>query len=143
MNTTPTPIIVEEIFDAPVQKVWTAITVLDEMKRWYFDNIPTFEPVVGFETEFGVQSETRHFQHIWKITEVIFNKKISYSWQYSEYTGAALVSFELFEMGNQTKLRVSNFGLETFPQDIPEFAPESCQAGWEYFIKGRLKKYLA
>ena len=31
------PIIIERTFDAPVGKVWQAITDKDEMKKWYFD----------------------------------------------------------------------------------------------------------
>ena len=56
--------------------------------------------------------------------------------------GEGFVSFELFEKGEQSLLRLTNEGLETFPRDIPEFSRESCKAGWEYFIQQNLKAYL-
>ena len=30
-------IIVERTFDAPVERVWTALTDVNEMAQWYFD----------------------------------------------------------------------------------------------------------
>lgn len=142
MNQLSKPIVVEQEFNSSVGKVWNAITRLVEMKQWFFDNIPAFEPVVGFETEFSVQSEGRNFQHLWRILEVEPNKKIKYNWRYKEHKGEGFVTFELFESKELTKLRVTNEGLDSFPQDIPEFKRESCQAGWEFFIKERLKTYL-
>jgi uncharacterized protein YndB with AHSA1/START domain len=112
------------------------------MKKWFFNNIPSFEPVVGFQTNFAVQSKDRNFQHIWKIIEVIPYKKIKYHWSYKEYEGEGLVTFELFEKEKQILLRLTNEGLETFPQDIQEFTKASCQAGWEFFIQKNLKEHL-
>ena len=34
-------IIVEELYQAPLEKVWNALTDKDQMKQWYFD-IPDF-----------------------------------------------------------------------------------------------------
>lgn len=136
------PIIVEETFNLPVKRIWDAITKPDEMRQWFFNNIPSFEPKVGFETNFNVQSESRSFHHLWKIIEVIPSKKIKYSWSYESIKGEGFVAFELFTINQQTLLRLTNEGLESFPQDIPEFSRESCKAGWNYFIKERLKTYL-
>lgn len=136
------PIVVEQLIKQPVSRVWQAITVLDEMKQWYFENIPAFETKVGFTTRFDVQSEGRNFCHIWTITEVIPINKLSYSWQYTEYSGKSTLSFDLFERQDNTLVRVTTEVLESFPQNIPEFTRDSCTAGWEYFIQGRLKEYL-
>ncbi len=142
MNNPNKHIVVEQVFNSSVQEVWDAITKLEQMKKWFFNNIPSFEPVVGFQTRFTVKSKDRDFQHIWKIIEVIPYKKIKYHWSYKEYEGEGLVTFELFEKEKQILLRLTNEGLETFPQDIPEFTKESCQAGWEFFIKINLKEYI-
>ena len=106
MTSTPTggsireaskPIVVEEVFGNPVQRVWSAITSVDEMTVWFFENIPAFRPVVGFETAFNMQSGARTFQHQWQVTEVIPGRKISYRWTYPDYPGDSLVTFELEE----------------------------------------------
>ena len=136
------PIIVEQYFNQKIETVWNAITQLDQMKLWFFENIPTFKPSVGFETQFNVKAPSKDFLHCWKIIEVITNKKIVYQWKYENIVGEGTVTFELFEEKNQTKLVLTNEGLESFPQDIPEFSRESCIGGWNYFIKKRLKEYL-
>lgn len=142
MDQTNKPIVVEQVFNAKIREVWNAITELDQMKKWFFSNIPSFEPIVGFRTEFNIKSGERNFHHVWEITEVITGKRIKYRWSYREYKGEGLVTFELFETGKQTLLRLTNEGLETFPGDIPEFTRESCKAGWEFFIKKNLYNYL-
>ena len=135
-------IIVEQNFSAPIKTVWSAITEGDQMTQWFFDNIPDFKAEVSFETQFKVQSGEIIFTHLWKIIEVIPFKKIVHDWTYEEYPGQGFVTFELFEELDETKLRLTNKGLESFPKDIPEFTEESCRGGWNYFIKNRLKEYL-
>lgn len=142
MKTTDEPIVVEQIFNSSAESVWNSITEISEMHKWYFENIPAFNPEVGFETQFNVQSEERNFLHIWKVTEVEPLKMIKYSWEFEEYPGKSTAAFEILKENNQTKLRLTVETLKDFPDDIPEFTPESCRAGWEYFINGRLKDFL-
>ena len=136
------PVVVEQIFPVSIDIVWHAITDPDQMRQWFFEKISAFKAEVGFKTKFNVKSEGRDFMHLWTIIEVILLKKISYNWRYEGYTGNSFVHFELFDQGVSTKLRVTAEGIETFPQDIPEFKRESCKAGWEYFIKERLKEFI-
>ncbi|PKQ65283.1 ATPase [Labilibaculum manganireducens] len=136
------PIIIEQSFNKLKEEVWSAITDPNKMRKWFFENIPDFIPKVGFETRFNVDAGERQFMHIWKITEVIPFEKIVYNWRYENMYGNAFVSFELFDGDIETLLRLTNLGLETFPQDIPEFSRESCTDGWQYFINKRLKEFL-
>ncbi|WP_461637260.1 SRPBCC family protein [Labilibaculum euxinus] len=136
------PIIIEQSFNKSKEVVWSTITDPNKMREWFFENIPDFIPEVGFKTRFNVDAGERQFMHIWKITEVIPFEKIVYNWRYENMYGNAFVSFELFDRDIETLLRITNLGLETFPQDIPEFSRESCTDGWEYFINQRLKEYL-
>jgi uncharacterized protein YndB with AHSA1/START domain len=136
------PIIVEQTFEEENDTVWDSITRVDLMRKWYFDNIPSFEPEVGFETQFNVVSGGRNFLHLWKVTEVVPRKKIIYNWKYDGYPGDSLVTFELFIQDHLTKLRLTHKVQESFPEDIPEFSRESCIGGWEFFIKKSLKEYL-
>lgn len=137
------PIIIEQTFNVPVTIMWNAITSLKEMQLWYFNNIPEFKAEVGFEVPpFLVASGERNFTHIWKINEAIINKKLTYSWQYKEYSGVSKSIFELLEYNGKTTLKVTCIGLHTFPNDVPEFSRESCLNGWNYFIKERLDSYI-
>ena len=135
------PIIVEQLLHSSTIEVWEAITQKNQMIQWFFDNIPDFRPDLGFKTEFIVKSTDRRFTHLWEIIEIIPYTKIAYSWQYKEYQGESVAIFELFQRDNKTLLRVTCEGLESFPQDIPEFSRESCQGGWAYFLN-RLHLYL-
>lgn len=123
--------------------LWMAITNLEEMKQWYFHNIPNFQAELGFKTEFTVQSSNLTFTHQWEVKEVIKNQKLSYGWKYKEYDGDSIIHFIIEPLESGCRLTVSCEILEDFPQDIPEFKMESGRAGWSYFLKDRLTNYLA
>ena len=135
------PFVIERTFNAPVAKVWKAITDKNEMKQWYFD-IAEFKPEVGFEFHFSAGDEEKTYLHLCKITEVIVGKKLSYSWRYDGYPGSSVVTFELFAEGNNTKLKLTHTGLETFPQDNPDFAVQNFAKGWTQIIGSSLPAFL-
>lgn len=136
------PIVIEQTFNASIETVWKAITEINQMRQWYFENIPDFKPEVGFETQFDVKSEDRTFRHLWKVTEVVSKRKITYNWKFDGYPGDSFVTFELFKKDNTTMLRLTVRVTESFPQDIPEFLRKSAVGGWTYFIEERLKIHL-
>ena len=142
VKTSHAPVVVEQTFNTSNEQVWAAITEVDQMTQWFFENIPAFKPEVGFETQFVVKNEDRAFTHLWKITEVISNQKITYNWRYEEYSGDSDVTFELVEEEGQTRLKLTHTVTDSFPQDIPEFERKSGVEGWGYFINSRLKEYL-
>jgi len=135
------PLVIERTYNAPIAKVWKAITDKSDMKQWYFD-IAEFKPVVGFEFQFDASNENITYRHLCKITEVIPGKKITYSWRYNGYPGNSSVSFELFEEGKKTRVKLTHEGLETFPQDKPDFAESSFTGGWTHFIGKALKEFV-
>lgn len=136
------PIVVEQTYNSSIENVWEAITNVDLMCQWFFENIPSFEAQVGFKTQFTIQTEERSFLHLWEVIEVVPFKKIAYNWKYQEYSGDSNVEFELFEDAAGTRLLLSHHVLEDFADDIPEFTRESGITGWEYFIKKSLKAFL-
>ena len=142
MKSTDPPIVVETQLSGTRQQVWEAITIHDKMIEWYFDNIPAFEPKVGFNTQFPVHSESRTFTHIWNVTKVVPRQLITYHWTYTEYPGEGTVSFEILDNGDAVKLRLTNIVVKDFPQDVPEFKRQSCIDGWNFFIKDRLKNFM-
>jgi uncharacterized protein YndB with AHSA1/START domain len=137
-----TPVIVERSYNAPIAKVWQALTDNDKMKQWYFV-LPEFKAVVGFEFEFngGDESKGTTFLHKCVVKEVIPNKKLAYSWRYDGYPGDSLVTFELFEEGTGTRVKVTHTGLETFPQ-VNDFAPKNFNMGWTHILGTGLKEFV-
>ena len=135
-------IVVEQTFNAPITVVWKAITDKHQMCQWFFETMTDFEPELGFETQFNVRCEDRDYRHLWKVTEVVAQERITYQWRYGGYAGNSSVTWELSQMPNATQLRLTHEGIETFPQDNPVFSRESGQAGWDYFLHQSLKGFL-
>ena len=133
-------VFIERSFNAPVARVWKAITDVEEMRRWYFD-LKEFKPEVGFEFEFIVEHEGMKYHHLCKVTEVIPKKKLAYTWQYKGQEGNSLVTFELFANGDKTRLKLTHEGLETFPKTAA-FARENFEKGWTEIIGSELKQFL-
>jgi uncharacterized protein YndB with AHSA1/START domain len=133
-------ILIERTFNAPVAKVWNAITDVEEMRQWYFD-LKEFRPEVGFEFEFVVEHERMTYHHLCKVTEVIPQKKIAYTWRYKGHDGDSLVTFQLSADGDKTRLKLTHEGLDTFPK-TPAFARENFLKGWTEIIGSELKKFL-
>ena len=136
------PFEIERTYNAPVEKVWKAITNKDDMKQWYFD-LAEFKPEVGFEFQFTGGTKDKSYLHLCKITEVIERKKLAYSWRYDGYEGISFVTFELFDEGkDKTRLKLTHEGLETFPANNPDFAKKNFAEGWTGIIGKSLKKFV-
>jgi uncharacterized protein YndB with AHSA1/START domain len=142
MKTTDPPIVVTQVFNTTPNVVWNAITQLAPMQQWFFNNIPNFKSVVGFETQFDICVEDRVFTHLWKITEVVPLSKIVYQWHYANHQGRSTVAFEITPKNNETTLQVTAVAIESFDDTIPEFKRESALAGWTYLIQQSLVAYL-
>jgi uncharacterized protein YndB with AHSA1/START domain len=136
------PVVIEHTFNAPVEKLWAAITEINQMKQWYMREIETFEPELGYQTQFTVHEGDKDYLHIWKITEVVPFEKISYEWKFGGYPGNSLVTFWLNTENNKTKLILTHEKLKSFHPDLnPELSKENFMHGWKNIISS-LKKYI-
>ncbi len=136
------PIVLERLLDAPVSRVWDALTLNEQIKKWYFQ-IAEFKPETGFEFRFtGKTEEGIEYLHICKITEVLPFKRLAYSWRYDGLPGISFVSFELFKEDKKTRLRLTHSGLESFAASGPDFVRENFIGGWTYILDKSLSEYL-
>jgi uncharacterized protein YndB with AHSA1/START domain len=133
-------VVIERTFNAPVERVWKSLTDVEQMRQWYFD-LKEFKPEVGFEFQFVVEHEGTTYDHRCKVTEVIPQKKLAYTWRYKGHEGDSLVTFELFSDGNKTRLKLTHEGLETFPK-TPAYARENFEKGWTEIIGSKLKQFV-
>lgn len=137
------PLIVKQNYQASLDKVWKALTDENIMRKWYFESMKSFKPETGFETQFKVNFSGKEYLHIWKVTEVIPEIKISYTWKYDGIPGESIVTFELSKENDQsTLLKFSENGIESFPQNNNDLTRESRLNGWHFFICKRLKDFL-
>lgn len=134
-----TPLIIEQVFNAPIALVWRAITEKELMKKWYFD-ISDFEAEVGCKFHFEGGEENKRYMHLCEVLEVIPNKKLKYSWKYEGHVGLSFVTFELSSVGEKTKVKLIHEGLETFIN--PDFIRDNFIGGWKYLIHNSLKEFL-
>jgi len=134
------PFVIERTYNATADRVWQAITDRDKMEQWYF-KLKEFRPEVGFEFEFEGGPPEKIFLHLCKVTEVIPGKKLTHSWRYDGYEGNSFVTWEIFDEGDKTRVKLTHAGLETFPA-IPEFAKENFVMGWTDILGRTLKEYL-
>lgn len=134
------PFVIEHSYNAPVARVWQALTDKEQMKDWYF-NMAEFEPTAGFEFTFTGENEGKVYVHRCKIIEAVPNERLKHTWAYEGYDGTSYVTFELTPESEGTRLRLTHEGLETFPP-LPDFKPENFAAGWAYILGTSLKDHL-
>jgi len=133
-------VVIERTFNAPIQRVWKALTDVDQMREWYFD-LKELKPEPGFEFEFIIEHEGMKYHHLCRVTEVVPQKRIAYTWRYKDEPGDSLVTFELAAEGATTKLRLTHEGLETFPKTAT-YARNRFETGWTEIIGSELKKFV-
>jgi len=137
------PLTVERIYNAPVEKVWRAITETEQMKEWYFE-LEEFKADQGFKFQFT--GGDKNVQYLHECTVIVADPphKLSYSWVYPEHNdGYSVVTWELFEEEEQkTRLKLTHEGLESFPEANPNFAVASFTQGWNSILGESLKNYL-
>jgi len=140
--TTTQPYSIERMYNAPVSRVWKAITDKNDMKQWYFD-LAEFKAEPGFKFSFsGKGRKGEDYLHLCEIKEVIPEKKLSYSWTYKGYPGYSLVTFELFKEGDKTRVKLTHEGIESFASNGPDFAKESFNEGWTQLIGTSLRDFV-
>ena len=135
------PIIKQSVINASPSKVWSALTEPEKVKQWFMDP-KGFKPEVGNEFTMYATNKGKGYLHLCKVTEVIPEKKLSYTWKYKDTTGESLVTFELLPEGNKTKIKLTHEGIETFPQDNDDYAKKNFEAGWTQLIEKSIKEFI-
>jgi len=140
-QTSAQPVIKEVLLDAPVSRVWKALTDKDELKQWCFD-MKAFKPEPGFQFEFYGEKDGVQFLHQCEVLEAEPERRMKWLWSYRGVPGDTYVTFELFPQGDKTKLRLTHEGLEKLPQD-ENYAKENFIAGWNSILGELLPGFLA
>lgn len=133
-------VVIERTMPAPIDRVWKALTEVEEMRHWYFE-LKEFEARVGFEFEFVVEHEGTTYHHLCQVTEAVPPRKLAYTWRYQGHGGNSLVTWELSPEGEKTRLKLTHEGLDTFPP-VAAFARENFEQGWNEIIGKSLPEFL-
>lgn len=134
-------IIRTEVYNAPVDKVWKALTDKEQMKQWYFD-ISDFELKEGNTFNF-YESDKKEYHHRAVIKKIIPYKKIQHTWTHPSHSkGESMLTWELFPEGNTTRVKLTHEGLENFIDGGEAFAAENYVAGWKDIMDKSLRNFL-
>jgi uncharacterized protein YndB with AHSA1/START domain len=136
------PIVVEDTINAPIEKVWQALTDKEQMKLWYFD-IPDFELKIGYVFNFYEPGKNKKFHHQAIVKEIIPNHKVQHTWTHPSHSkGESLLTWDLESLDNKTKVKLTHEGKENFADAGKNFERESYEAGWKEIVGDSLKSYL-
>ncbi len=128
--------------NAPLDKVWNAITNKEQMKNWYFD-VPDFEPKIGNNFSFYGGDENEEYHHFCEIVDLIPNEKLKHSWTYPEISKEkTLVKWELKSENEGTIVTLTHKGLEAFEHLGENFKIHSFRKGWEDIVGKSLKEFV-
>ena len=137
-----TPIIVQYEIEAPVDKVWKALTDKNEMKFWYFD-IPDFVAEAGQIFNFFEPGGENKYHHQGEILDILPNQKLKHTWSYPDYSSVkTTVTLELIPEKDETLVRLTHEGIENFKGLGDNFSRESFTEGWNTILGKNLKGYL-
>jgi uncharacterized protein YndB with AHSA1/START domain len=133
-------IVIERTYNIPADKVWQALTDVEKINQWFFQ-LPDFKAQVGFAFSFSGKDNGVRVVHESVIKEVIPGKKLAYSMIYQDHPQESLVTFELFDEGDKTRLLFTHSGLEEMAKGSPLFAREKFLGGWTY-LTDKLSTFL-
>ena len=135
-------VVVKQKVNAPVDRVWKALTEKNQMKEWYFD-IPDFVAEPHTEFAFYGGSEEDRYHHHCEVLEVIPNQKLKHTWTYPEISKEkTLVKWELEADGDGTMVTLTHKGLENFDHLGKDFETKNFEEGWNSIVTQALKDYV-
>lgn len=136
------PVVVTEVYNAPIDKVWAALTDKDAMKNWYFD-IPNFLLRKGAVFDFFEPGDNKKYYHRCQILDFELNKFLHYTWTHPNHSkGSSDLLWTLEDLGATTKLSIQHKGLENLADAGKDFQKSNYEEGWKTILGKSLKKYL-
>ncbi len=137
----PDRIVVSRPFNAPIEKVWKAISDRDTIKEWFFDS-SNFAAEVGCEFDFMGGPPEHQMKHLCKVLDVIPQQRLSYTWRFDGLVGDSVVTFELVPVADGTRLTFTHDGVPSFTPNGPGFTIAAFTPGWMHLFHNVLKSYL-
>lgn len=135
-------VVIKQRVNAPIDKVWSAITDRSQMKDWYFD-IPDFG--TDLQTQFSFyenDGENKH-QHHGEILEVIPKEKLKHTWSYPQISkDRTIVKWNLQDEGDKTLVILTHKGLENFEHLGEDFSKDSFDKAWTEIVSIKLKNFI-
>lgn len=126
------------VFDAPIQKVWDAVSTAEGIASWFMPN--DFQLEVGHE--FHIQSPFGPSPC--KVLEINAPNHLTFSWD----TDGWFVTFDLKDLGNKTEFTMVHGGWKQADEIVPKPGRSAAEirdtmnGGWEALVKEKLRKVV-
>lgn len=139
VKTAVNPVVSEVTINAPASKVWDALTKPEEISQWFMA-ADDFMPQIGNTFHMLGSNKGEKFHIECKITELEKNKRLAYTWNYKEYPIDTLVTIELTDEKEATRVKLTHSGWTGSENE--KVSRENHQQGWSHFITDKLKNYV-
>ena len=116
------------LINAPIEKVWRALTDPTEINEWGAGPVD-MDDKVG--TEFNLWEGDIHGKNI----EVIPKKRLVQEWFSGHWEKPSKVAFTLSRLSQKTQI-------DLLHEEYPEVEHEELESGWREYYLGPMKDYL-
>ena len=134
------PIVKEIVVNAPIEKVWKAISTKEDLAKWFHPS-DDFVLEVGRTFHMEGHHEGKNYPHTMTITEIVPEKKFGLDWFIEGDAGITRVIYELEPVGDNTKVRVTHSGFDKYG-DEGKKNRDGYNGGWEHVLNTLLKEYV-
>lgn len=129
----------EHYFAHPIDKVWRAITLAEEISTWFIK--ADFKAEKGYQYTFEASEE----QDCTEITGQVKEAEpytLIYTWILQDTTVETVVKWQLQESDSGTKLYLEHSGISGYEGDTAISLFKNYSGGWQACVE-ELTKYLA
>ncbi|WP_339794343.1 SRPBCC domain-containing protein [uncultured Imperialibacter sp.] len=123
-------------FTHPIDEIWKAISLADEISAWFIK--AEFQPEVGYQYTF-THEQTIITGEVLKANPVY---ELVYTWIVSGTDVETTVSWKLEENPQGTLLTLEHYGISKYPGETAIFMFENFKGGWNTCVTN-LNKYLS
>lgn len=136
------PVQISTRVNAPVQKVWEALTDPAQMRKWYFDvDLDSLQD--GDTFKFYEPGDEKKFLHECLILEMVEPSKFRHTWAYPELSqGSSTVNWDLEDHGEQTDVILTHEGIHHLYDAGDAVAKQNFIDGWTEILGKMLPDYL-
>lgn len=136
------PIVFTQLLDVPVVKVWNALTLEAELKKWYF-HVQDYIFEEGKAFTFYESEDSHTFLHRCQFLTIIPLQLIEYTWTHPSHSkGSSVVRWEIESQKDKTLVKLTHSGIENFADAGADFSKENFEMGWNAIVKTTLRNYL-
>lgn len=127
------------LLDAPIQRVWQALTTPEEVTHWL--GAIGFAPQIGHAFHFQVEPRGEWDGKTYsEIAENNPPRRLAFTW-YVPGLPKTMVTFTLREAGTQTELTLEHTGWEQLPPFVAPIRDE-LDLGWRDGVLPNLRRHL-